>query len=206
MDQDVRDVLMMMSVDGTEGGTIPGEALAEFGATDTLAKGFKAGSATNGWKSNFFMLRSFKTNIEIKDTQRDRSSAGKTATSGNFSSFVSSNVGSAFSPFVSNFEKVDITKYFDISSITLFKHCTESTTIKTGSLIKRRGGGAQQLSTYLRIDFEDLLITNLDWDEDDVVNEKLSFICRKANVRYKIEQHSGKLSNLVTQHGWSVKP
>ena len=89
--------------------------------------------------------------------------------------------------------------------MTLFDACINSTTLNSAVLIKRRGGGGKELRTYLRIEFTDLLITDFNWDEDDVIKEKIKFVCRKAHVQYSIENNDGTLKPAGQPRKWSVQ-
>jgi type VI protein secretion system component Hcp len=103
-----------------------------------------------------------------------------------------------------NLEPVSITKALDASSLTLFQACINSTTLDSAVLLKRRGGGGNELRTYLRIEFTDLLITDFNWEEDEVIKEKIKFVCRKAQVQYSIENNDGTLKPAGQARTWSV--
>jgi type VI protein secretion system component Hcp len=104
-----------------------------------------------------------------------------------------------------NLEPVSITKMLDTSSLELFQACINSTTLKSAVLIKRRGGGGNELRTYLRIEFTDLLITDFNWEEEDVIKEKIKFVCRKAQVQYSIENNDGTLKPAGQPRTWSAQ-
>jgi type VI protein secretion system component Hcp len=103
-----------------------------------------------------------------------------------------------------NLEPVTLTKRMDASSLTLFKACINSTTLDSAVLIKRRAGGGDSLQSYLRIEFTDLLITDFNWDEDDVIKEKIKFVCRKAEVQYSIQSAAGTQQKAAMSRSWSV--
>ena len=84
-------------------------------------------------------------------------------------------------------DQISISKQMDQSSTTIFSLCRDSKTLYGASLLKRKAIGMESLRGYLRIDFFDVLITDLNWDEDDVVKEKFKFVCRRAVVQYAIE-------------------
>ena len=104
-----------------------------------------------------------------------------------------------------NMEPIELTKRMDASSLTLFKACINSTTLDSAVLIKRRGSGAEELRSYLRIEFVQLLITDFNWDEDDVVKEKIKFVCREVKVKYSIENDDGTLKPPGQERIWTVK-
>ena len=43
------------------------------------------------------------------------------------------------------------------------------------------------LRGYLRIEFYDVMLTELNWDDDETVKEKFKFVCRRAKVQYSVE-------------------
>ena len=226
MANDVRDVLMMMKISGS---AIPGECSAAIGAKDDLAQGFVAASAANKWQSNFFAVKDFKMEMgllgdsssdpeaqrrqqeekmrlltEAVKQNQDGLNLAATKSSSDFARFMNRSSGGGMKAYSSNLEAVTLNKYLDVSSLRLFQNCINSTTIDSAVLIKRRGSGESQLSTYLRIDFTDLLITEFNWDEEDVIEEKVVFVCRSAKVHYRVEEHSGKLSPVSPVQSWSV--
>ena len=101
-------------------------------------------------------------------------------------------------------EAISVTKELDATSLTLLKGCVTSVTFKNATLLKRKATGDNELRTYLRIDFTDLLITEFNWDEDEVVTEKFKFVCRKAIVQYAVETDDGNLLTPAGTGKWSV--
>jgi type VI protein secretion system component Hcp len=101
-------------------------------------------------------------------------------------------------------EAITIVKQLDATSPTLLKACLDSTTFKSGTVLKRKATGSSELRTFLRMDFVDLMIIDFAWEEDDVVKETFKFICRGAAVQYAIEEASGKLTTRSTGT-WSVR-
>jgi type VI protein secretion system component Hcp len=101
-------------------------------------------------------------------------------------------------------ESISISRQVDASSLTLMRACLTSMTLKSASLLKRKATGSKiagekitsgnELQGFLRVDFKDVLITEFNWDEDDMVKEKFKFICREALVTYYLEEASGKLT------------
>lgn len=92
----------------------------------------------------------------------------------------------------SELEPVSITRRMDIASVTLFDKCQNLLIIDKAVLIKRRALGGDKLRTYIRIEFTDILITDFDWQEDEVVKETFKFICRGIDISYRPEQRGAK--------------
>jgi type VI protein secretion system component Hcp len=92
--------------------------------------------------------------------------------------------------YLSDLEPIAITKRMDLSSPTLFDCMRNSFKFHSASIIRRKAIGGALLRSYLRIDFGDVMLTELNWDDDDVIKETFKFVCRSASVRYAIETPS----------------
>lgn len=223
MEEQSRDTLMRVILNGT---WIPAEGLAFVDTkNDTLANGYTSAAASNGYKSNFFAIQDFDVKIgllpdpdaqqnsqeemlknleELRQLQKkDDKDANFAKSSSDFTNFLRG--GRGYKPNACDLEPIKITKALDQSSLTLFKCCVNSTIIDSATIIKRRGSGAAggALSTYLRMDFTSLLITEFDWDEDDVIKETFSFICRDMKIQYRIENNDGSMGAALPKKGWS---
>jgi type VI protein secretion system component Hcp len=227
MADESRDVLMKIVLNGT---AIPAECSAAVSSNDTLASGFTSASSANQWKGNYFSVQDFQMEIgllgdsagtevqkqealqeqfkqlwEAQQTNAEGKPLMARASAGEYARFMNSGRSATRAKsYSANLEPVSITKMMDASSLTLFKACINSTTLDSAVLIKRRGGGAKHLRTYLRIEFTNLLITDFNWDEDDVVKEKIKFVCREAKVQYAIENDDGTLQKPAQPRKWSV--
>jgi type VI protein secretion system component Hcp len=95
--------------------------------------------------------------------------------------------------YVGDLAEITITKRMDVSSPVLFKSCITSEQFKTATILKRKAVGQDELRTYMRIDFNQLMMTSFDWSDDDVVKEVFKFACRQAIVTYAIEDYGGNL-------------
>ena len=59
---------------------------------------------------------------------------------------------------------------------------------------------------YLRIDFDLVLVTKVDWSDDDAeVGEDTSFICRKITIKYRPQLPDGTLG-AIKSGGWEWQP
>lgn len=223
MEEQSRDTLMRIILNGT---WIPAEGLAFVDSkNDQLATGFNSPTSSNSYKSNFFSIQDFDVKIgllpdadaqqnaqeemlknleELRQLQKkDDKEANFSKSSSDFTKFLRG--GPGYKPNACDLEPIKITKALDQSSLTLFKACANSTVIDSASIIKRRGSGSAggALSTYLRMDFTSLLITEFDWDEDDVIKETFSFICRDMKIQYAVESNAGIMGPPLPKRGWS---
>ncbi len=99
-------------------------------------------------------------------------------------------------------DTVEFTRLMDRGSTLFFQDLCGVKTFESATLVKRRATGSEQgMQSYLRIDFTDVLLIDLDWSEADNVKEKYKFICRGVLVQYKPQGSSGALGAAIPG-GW----
>ena len=109
-----------------------------------------------------------------------------------------------FARYPVDMQPVQITRGIDKASIILLNKCIARTQFNSATLIKRKAAGtAAAGEIFLRYDFETVMITKIDWDEDDPIKEKISFICRAVTIHYKPQLPDGSLTAAV-QGFWSM--
>jgi len=60
-------------------------------------------------------------------------------------------------------------------------------------------GAGKPAQAFLRIDFYEVLVTHLDWDDGDLLNESCTFICRKGfKIQYRRQSADGSLLEPVS--------
>ena len=91
-------------------------------------------------------------------------------------------------------QPVTFKRKVDISSTTMLRTMLHCHGYKSAHMIKRRAAGGKVAgAVFLRIDFEEVLVTSIKWSDDDQVGETYSFICCKAGVRYRPQLPNGTL-------------
>ena len=133
---------------------------------------------------------------------KDASSFSRFMTGGRAAALRSRKMGQG-QMYGADLEEIEITKILDASSLTLLQSCLTSVTFKSATLLKRRAVGQSQLSGFLRIDFTDVMLTEFNWSEDDLVKETFKFVCRQAVVQYAVESASGTLNPQATRK-WGI--
>jgi type VI protein secretion system component Hcp len=103
-----------------------------------------------------------------------------------------------------DFQEFSFTRQMDLASTALFEACCNSYTLKKAVLLKRKSTGDGLTMGYLRLDFTDILITSLDWDVDDTVQENIKFICRGVEVKYRRQLNTGRLGESESR-SWSAR-
>ena len=105
-----------------------------------------------------------------------------------------------------------LSRRIDCATPVLFQMCCERKALGYVSILKRTqararaGSGAATLDqiSFLRIDFTDVLITGVDWNDGDVVEEKLKFQATKLAMRTMSQDATGKLL-AIDGYTWVAK-
>jgi type VI protein secretion system component Hcp len=191
--------LLMRLVDSK--GYLGAECRSEIDAkSDNLAKDYNPGS--------FFSVDDFAfgMNIDDKDPTADTTntkgrdgvdvvaqnkSTGPQVKFGKWKSGSTDDIKKMV-PFPVRMDEFSVTRRYDRASPVLFERCATSASFQTASLIKRKTVG-DKLESFLRFDFEDVLITHIDWQDAEVIKETVKFVFRKITVQYRAQAHSGRL-------------
>ncbi|HTW70704.1 MAG TPA: type VI secretion system tube protein Hcp [Acetobacteraceae bacterium] len=100
-------------------------------------------------------------------------------------------------------QEISITRQMDKASPVLLDNCLKMTPFDKAVIVKRKVVGGVEGNTtanhrgFLRLEFEKPLITSIDWDDGEVVKEKLKFVCRGLTVIYLPQDNTGKLGKPV---------
>ena len=102
--------------------------------------------------------------------------------------------------------EVSYERIMDVASMELFKALTQCTTLASITIVKRKAtGDAHSGLGYLRLEFEDVLLTQLDWaDKEHIMVENGSFIYRKLTMKYLPQKADGTLSPSISA-SWKMK-
>jgi hypothetical protein len=123
-----------------------------------------------------------------------------------FSKYVETGEAMDFKPEI---QEITITKQMDISSIRFLKSCLTYSDGLTSSgagashkkfqkavLVKRKFTGRSDFhEAFLRLEFKEPLITGVEWDEGDIIREKLKFVCRGVTAAYRPQNADGTLGD-----------
>jgi len=103
-------------------------------------------------------------------------------------------------------QPVEFTRLMDSMSTLLFQALVGCETLESISVVKRKAtGSANSGDCYLRLDFNKVLVTNLDWkDSEHVILETCTFIYRKLTIRYRPQRPDGTLDAAI-QSEWEMK-
>jgi len=162
-----------------KGSPFQAESRTEFvKAPDVLRLGFKAGY--------FFELQDFNYSVgsQMALAKKDEDPDAP--------------VAKPKSDFV-DIQPVGFTRIFDMASIALFTALVASQTLDSVTVVKRKAAGSKNAGEiYLRLDFNKVLLTSLDWSEkQDAVTEVGSFIYRELEVQYRPQRPDGTLGAII---------
>ena len=103
-------------------------------------------------------------------------------------------------------QDIQLTKYVDKATHDLIKRCCSGEHIKSGQLVVRKSGGTAPVD-YLKIDLEDVLITNYQTggskDGLDRVQETLTLNFRRFQVIYTFQEQNGA-AGPESLAGWEI--
>jgi type VI protein secretion system component Hcp len=87
---------------------------------------------------------------------------------------------------------ISITRRIDKASTTLMDCCFGGKSLASATIVKRRASGTRYAGEpYLRIDCTGVLITDISWTDQKMVNETFSFICRQIEFIYSAQTAAG---------------
>jgi type VI protein secretion system component Hcp len=133
--------------------------------------GLGGGTGQPSHKLNFARWRASKNDLEFKG--RDRRNG-----------------------YLVNVQPVTFSRQVDKTSFRLMKYFLSGEPFRSAALVKRKPAGTKAAGeAFLRIDFQDVLITNIDWSDDDPVKETVKFISRVIKLQYRPQLPDGSLGD-----------
>ena len=210
------DILMKLVDDK---GAIEAESQSLVSTKDDFTKDFEL--------TKFFDVEEFDFDVSLDDDDDSDTSGGTTTTTtsnkdkdkkkkkgGKFTRWLGGTRNLKTDGYPIEVQPFEFTRQFDWASPTLFQYCANSTSLKSATIVQRKAG-QQNLATddegttsgvnpcFLRIDFFDVLLTNVSWDINDaVLKEKVKFVCRRIKVQYKVQDETGAMW-ATTSGEWS---
>lgn len=190
------DILMRVKKDGNFLG-VPGETQATIDKQDELTKDFTPGK--------FIEIKSFSFGVSLvdKDTSpeviamanRGENDGGYDGKFKNFIQGLSVKAGPGQTIYPVSFDEVAIEGQINSSSPILMQSCFSTKTLNQVTIVKRKTAGVGSAIgniPYLRVDFDDVLITDLSWKLDDhTVSEDFKFVYRTITLKYRPQNNDG---------------
>lgn len=106
-------------------------------------------------------------------------------------------------------QEISVTRVLDKASPKLLEYCLKLESFTKAVIVKRKvvgraHGGTREHQGFLRLEFEEPLITSVEWDDGEVIEEKLKFVCRGIKVTYRPQNDDGSLGTQVPGK-WNYK-
>ena len=103
------------------------------------------------------------------------------------------------------FDEFTFTRIIDGASPIFFSSCLNQKDFKKAILVRRvatglRGGAERMGAGFLRLEFEDIRLISIDWDDGELVEETVTFICKDFRVKYRQQQADSKLLKASESH------
>lgn len=187
--------------------------IARSSALETMMTEFKSAEYDN--YSNFFDLTDFDFSIELEDTDK---TGGSDSVGPHADWYMHKNPLESFAnqrndPRNNQYKlkKVSGTfgKVVDSVSPILFQNCCLKRPFQKAILVKRAFTGATARKDdssalgYLRIFMTNVMITNVSWNDGDVVEEKIRFKCEHMEVYYRKQENPGRLDKQIELLNWT---
>ncbi len=187
------DILMRMKKDGNFLG-IPGETLATVDKQDELTKDFTPGK--------FVEIKDFSFGISLVDQDMPGPSQNRQGEEitydGKFKKFIQGanlKLGAGQELYPVTFDEVSVELRVDSSTTILLQSCFNTKSLNQVSIVKRKSAGTGTSTgniPYLRVDFDDVLITDMSFSiGDDTVKEDMKFVYRTLTLRYRPQNNDG---------------
>jgi type VI protein secretion system component Hcp len=97
-------------------------------------------------------------------------------------------------------DEVTLSRKMDCMSPQLLQLCGEQTEIDEIILVRRKpttSTAAKTMQPYLRLKFSEVLLTGIEWEDGDVIKEKIKFVYRTIEVKYKRQKDDGTLAGAI---------
>jgi type VI protein secretion system component Hcp len=211
-DQPKADMVMQF-VRKNGGGAVYAECALDKDPKDEFMNGFTP--QTYDTYSDFFEITKFAFGIEVKDEDaakknpaanqhkhpsHDKGGKDNPKTKGAFMSWRAAtdsdikNIQYPLEP-----DKFSFDRLIDSASIDFFEACCTSQTFEKAILVKRVSTDATKPQQgFLKMVFYQVMITGLNWDDGEMLNETCEFVCRGFEVFYKRQKADGSLSEMVS--------
>lgn len=195
------EILMMITTDTPQGSkAVPGESQVLIDQKDTdMNEGFAPGG--------FMEIESFTFGLSLMDADFGGTTTDAPGTEvlydGKFKDFIQGvellddkkQKLSLDKVYPVTFDEISIERTVDRASPFLFSNCFSSKPLKRISIIKRKAAwveGKEKIVTYLRLDFEDVLLTDISFSLSEArMKEDMRFVYRTLSVTYRPQGNEG---------------
>lgn len=217
MADDSTDVLMTF----TGGTKFEAECQATWAQEDTMKSDFSAGAFFQ--IEDFSLSGGLETEESSEEKSRNgsesssggnqlRGNGGKDGRDGGLKKSKKAYRGNKFANYILegslrypiDLQEISISRQFDKASPIFLQSCLKLVPFTKAVIVKRKVvGGVTETSSvrhlgFLRMEFTKPLITSIDWEDGDIVREKLKFVCRGLMIAYRPQKPDGSLGDPVS--------
>jgi type VI protein secretion system component Hcp len=215
-DKPTYDIVMLFQ--DQDGKPVYAESALGVSSDDRFMDGFK--SADYDQYSNFFEVKTFNFKLSVKPDDKEVGALSSHGSAGQPVSFPGRTPAAqdAFSRWRSAsekdykniafpilFDEFTFTRIIDGASPIFFGSCLNQKDFKKAVLVRRvasglRGGKERMAVGFLRLEFEDIRLVSIDWDDGELVEETVTFICKDFKVKYRQQQADSGLLKSSESH------
>jgi type VI protein secretion system component Hcp len=211
---------LMMRFEYESGQPVWSECTLDIADGDDMAKDFMRNTGYDNY-TNFFEVSNFAFGISLNPQEGGASasasqprhgqpSAGDTREFARWRSAVGEEFKQISPKYPLDFDRFTFERVIDSASPKFFQACCKSETFGSAVLIKRLSQGGQGPDgqprpsvSYLRMEFNDVLIVGINWDDGEVIKEKCEFICRGMTIRYRRQMADGTIAKSESSIVWT---
>jgi type VI protein secretion system component Hcp len=90
--------------------------------------------------------------------------------------------------------KITVKRRIDRASLAILDCCFGAKSLVSATVVKRRASGTDVAGEpYLKLKFTGVLITEVAWEDNELINENFSFICRAMSFTYRAQNPDGSM-------------
>ena len=177
------DVLMCLQHSKT--GFVPAESASRLDPADTM-------TSTDFTAGKFFEVQSFTLGMRLADNDK---AGASTRTYERWRSAGTAAPADGKQLFYAEPNELTVTRIIDTASPLLVQYCLNLERLTKAVLVKRGRNSTGSLVGFLKLEFTELAIRAVDWDDGEVVKEVCKFRYEKLSVAYNRRKPDGsKLS------------
>jgi type VI protein secretion system component Hcp len=193
------DILMMIK---KEGNPVAGESRSVANTKDSMTSDFKWGFYVDidDFDFGISLVESDTSSSSVPPPPGSSHESKKERREGKYAQFVYRGQSSRVL-YPPTFDEVSIKRQMDKSTPGLFAACFNTKPLDRVSVVKRKSAGAGSSTgniPFLRVDFDEVLITDISLESGDVVKETLKFVYRSLTLSYRPQKSDGSPDNVIT--------
>ena len=188
------DVIMCLFKDTT---ALDAESTSEIVATDKMTQGiFQPGK--------FFEVDSFSLALKLKDDDKAGLGAGSGRSYEAWRAAKTDTPAKGEQLFYVLPEELTVVRDMDKASPALLRCCLTGDLLKRAVLVKRGRNSVGALTGFMKMEFNDLRVRSVDWNDGDTIRETCKFKFARIVVTYVVRKADGSTMSSVNAT-WSAK-